>query len=88
MLEDPRDRSRLAMAINGIKIGWSDGFSGTANHRKQLLLAHLPMVLDGHLRSALAVGLGSAATVRSLAAYPHVESLDCVEINFNPCWAA
>ena len=81
VLEDPRDQSRRAMAINGIKIGWSAGFSGTPNHRKQLLLAHLPMVLDGHLRKALAVGLGSAATLGSLASYPHMELIDCVEIN-------
>ena len=81
VLENPDDPSQRAMTIDGYKIGWSDGFRGTLFYRKQLLLAHLPMVLDGRIRHTLNVGLGSAATVNALASYPQLETIDCVEIS-------
>ena len=81
VLEDPGDTTRRAMAINGIKIGWSEGFRGTSMYRKQLLLIHLPMALDSGIRHALNVGLGSAATLQALARYPQIESATCVEIS-------
>ena len=81
VIEDHGDSTRRAMAINGIKIGWSEGFRGTSMYRKQQLLAHLPMALDSGIRSALNVGLGSGATLQALAGYPGIESAKCVEIS-------
>lgn len=81
VLEDPEDPSRRAIAIDGTKIGYSGGFRGTQVHRKQVLLAHLPMVLDTRIRDTLNVGFGSGLTLKTLADYPQVQTLDCVEIN-------
>ena len=81
VIEDPGDSTRRAMAINGIKIGWSEGFRGTSMYRKQLLLAHLPMALDSGIRGALNVGLGSGATLQALAGYPGIVAAECVEIS-------
>ena len=72
---------RLVMTVDGYKIGWSAGFVGSRYFRKQVLLAHMPMVFDGRIRHTLNVGLGSASTLKSLATYPEVETLDCVEIS-------
>ncbi len=77
-----KDRpDKKAMAIDGYPIGLSAAFVGDTVHRKQLLLAHLPMVLDTRIRHTLNVGLGSASTLHALASYPQLETLDCVEIN-------
>ncbi len=81
VIENPDDPSRKAMAIDGYTIGWTDGFKGTQEHRKQILLAHLPMVLNTRIRHTLNIGLGFGGTLRTLAMYPDVETLDCVEIN-------
>jgi predicted membrane-bound spermidine synthase len=81
VLEDPENPSRRAMAIDGTKIGYSGGFRGTQVHRKQVMLAHLPMVMDTRIRDTLNVGFGSGLTLQTLADYPQVQSLDCVEIN-------
>ncbi|MHC4427389.1 MAG: fused MFS/spermidine synthase [Planctomycetota bacterium] len=81
ILEDERDRSRRVMTVDGCSIGWSDGYRGSIFYRKQLLLAHLPMVLDRRITHTLNVGLGSASTLAAVASYPYVETLDCVEIN-------
>jgi spermidine synthase len=69
------------MTIDGYAIGWGVGFEKAEFYRKQVLLAHLPMVLDPRIRHTLNVGLGSASTLHTLASYPEVESLDCVEIS-------
>jgi predicted membrane-bound spermidine synthase len=81
ILQHERDPSRRVMTVDGCTIGWSDGFRGTIFYRKQLLLAHLPMVLDRRITHTLNVGLGSASTFATVASYPQVETLDCVEIN-------
>ncbi|MCH8966617.1 MAG: fused MFS/spermidine synthase [Planctomycetes bacterium] len=76
--EDP---TKKVMTVDGCKIGWSEGFRGSFFCRKQDLLAHLPMLLDTRIRHTLNVGLGSGSTLRALASYPNVETLDCVEIS-------
>lgn len=81
VLKHPLSSKQLAMSIDGFKIGWSEGFRGTQVHEKQVLLAHLPMVLDPRIRHTLNVGLGSGGTLDTLATYPEIETLDCVEIN-------
>jgi spermidine synthase len=68
------------IAIDGTIIGASPGWNYDV-YSKQVLLAHLPMVLDTRVRSALTVGLGSASTVDALATYPSLERIDCVEID-------
>ena len=69
------------MTIDGYKIGWSNAFLPSQLCRKQLILAHLPKILDTRIRHTLNVGLGSAATLQALASYADIETLDCVEIN-------
>ena len=66
----------LHMSIDGHHIG------GTEHSitRKEKILAHLPMLLAPDARSTLAVGLGSGVTLGTLALYPQLERLDCVEI--------
>jgi len=81
VLAMPDNPNKRVMSIDGCKIGWNDGFVGETLHRKQVMLGHLPMLLDTRIRRTLNVGLGSACTLRSLATYPQVETLDCVEIS-------
>jgi spermidine synthase len=81
VLAKPGDPHKKAMTVDGYKIGWSAAFEGTAFYRKQVLLAHLPMLLDSRIRHTLNIGLGSATTLKTLATYPEVETLDCVEIS-------
>lgn len=81
VLRDPDDPATQAMTLNGIKIGWSNGFAGSSQYRKQLLLAHLPLLSDRTIRHTLNVGLGSGATLEAISSYPRVETLDVVEIS-------
>lgn len=81
VLRDTQSVDKMAMAIDGFKIGWSEGFRGTPHHLKQTILADLPLVLDTRVRTTLSVGLGSAATLSTLASYPLLERLECVEIS-------
>ena len=73
------DPSQRLMTIDGSLIAASRGVGDA--YRKQELLAHLPMALDGSVRRTLNVGLASCSTLHTLAAYPWVERLDGVEIN-------
>lgn len=77
----PGDPTRRSMTIDGTSIAQSAGFRGERVWRKQVLLAHLPLVLDSRIESALAIGLGGGSTLAALAAHPRLERLDCVEIN-------
>jgi spermidine synthase len=81
VLRDRVNQTQMAMAIDGFKIGWSEGFRGSPSHLKQTILADLPLVLDTRLRTTLSVGLGSAGTLATLGSYPDLEHLDCVEIS-------
>jgi hypothetical protein len=68
------------MSIDGTVIGVSKGgFSPI--YRKQILLAHLPLVLDTRIRRVLNIGLGSASTLEALASHAELEKIDTVEIN-------
>jgi hypothetical protein len=81
VLEDPDEPAKRAILVDGYKIGWGSGFSDTTFYRKQVLLAHLPMILDTRIRHTLNVGLGSGVTLRTLGTYAEVQTLDCVEID-------
>lgn len=81
VLVDPDRPARRVMTVDGYKIGWSNAFLHSQLCRKQLILAHLPKILDTRIRHTLNVGLGSAATLQALASYADIETLDCVEIN-------
>lgn len=70
----------LGMAIDGSIIGATANWHSRMT-KKQLLLAHLPMFVDGSLKTTLNIGLGSSSTLRALSDYPGVEVLDAVEIN-------
>ncbi|MFH0944341.1 MAG: fused MFS/spermidine synthase [Planctomycetota bacterium] len=78
---EPEDATRKVMSIDGCLIGWSGGYLGTPLYEKQIVLAHLPMVLDTRIRTTLNVGLGCGSTLEAVAAHQGVETLDCVEIS-------
>jgi predicted membrane-bound spermidine synthase len=80
VLEDRKQPSFKGMTIDGVIIGASRGWN-FAVYSKQLLIAHLPMLLDTRIHSALQIGLGSASTLDALATYPTLDRIDCVEIN-------
>jgi len=81
VLRETGHPARLAMAIDGYKIGWSEGYRSTPFHLKQILIADLPQVLDTRIATTLGIGLGSGGTLAELAARPELSVLDCVEIN-------
>jgi spermidine synthase len=80
VLEDRKQPSYKGMAIDGTLIGASRGWNFPV-YSKQILIAHLPMLLDARIRSALQIGLGSASTLDALASHPTLDRIDCVEIN-------
>ncbi len=71
---------RRMMTVDGTPIGESEGIRPPI-YAKQILLAHLPLVLAPESRSTLNVGLGSGSTLHALAQHPGVERLDAVEIS-------
>jgi len=71
---------RRMMSVDGTPIGESAGIRPPI-YAKQILLAHLPMVLSPATRSTLNVGLGSASTLHALAQHPGIRRLDAVEIS-------
>ena len=80
VLQDSARPELKGISIDGTFIGASSGWYPSI-YSKQLLIAHLPMLLDARLRSALQIGLGSASTLDALASHPGLERIDCVEIN-------
>jgi spermidine synthase len=76
-LGDPAARS---ISIDGLMVGSTRAWNPSL-HQKQTLLAHLPMSLDRSIRHTLNLGLASSSTLRTLADYDWVETLDVVEIN-------
>jgi spermidine synthase len=54
--------------------------TNTADMATQKLIAHIPLLLHGHARDGLVVGLGSGATAASALTYP-LEHLEVVEIS-------
>jgi spermidine synthase len=80
VLQDLKQPSFKGMTIDGVIIGASRGWNFPV-YSKQLLIAHLPMLLESRIHSALQIGLGSAATLEALATHPTLERIDCVEIN-------
>jgi len=66
----------MHMSVDGHSIG------GTEPNitRKEKILAHLPMVLRPDAKHTLSVGLGSGITLGTLAMYPELNGLVCVEI--------
>jgi spermidine synthase len=71
---------RRAITVDGIPIGETQGLRRPI-YAKQILLAHLPMVLDPEIRRTLNIGLGSGSTLHALASHPTVEVLGAVEIS-------
>lgn len=75
-----QDPSRRMITVDGAPIGETAGLRPPIR-AKQILLAHLPLVLDPRIRHTLNVGLGSSSTLHSLASYADIETLDTVEIS-------
>ncbi len=76
-----------AMSIDGVPIGVTPGYDRDL-YAKQVLLAHLPMLLDREIRDTLNVGVATASTLDAVSRYPWVETLDAVEINASVIRAA
>lgn len=68
-----------AMIIDGVLIAAGPRVHPQI-HRKQILLADLPLVIDAGIRSALTVGIASCSTLATLAGHG-LERIDGVEIN-------
>lgn len=79
--QDRDDPDKKEMLVDGCSIGCGRGFEGNWMYRKQVVLAHLPMVLDSGIRHTLNIGLGSATTLYAVGRYSQLRTLDCVEIN-------
>jgi spermidine synthase len=77
---DPRRLENRAMVIDGSVIASSRDLLAD-QYRKQVMLAHLPMVLDREIRRTLSVGLASSSTLAASSRYPWVTDLDAVEIS-------
>ena len=80
VFEKRTDRSARSISIDGVMVGVTQSFSAGL-YAKQTLLAHLPMALDRNIRHTLNLGVASSSTLRTLARYDWVETLDAVEIN-------
>ncbi|MBZ0269903.1 hypothetical protein K8I85_17260, partial [bacterium] len=82
--EDPIASTRVYEKRNGDREiavdGHRIGGSSAGMQRKEKVLAHLPFVLVPRAPRVLAVGMGSAITLGSLALHDEVQSLTCVEI--------
>jgi spermidine synthase/tetratricopeptide (TPR) repeat protein len=65
----------LSLAINGRTEASTGG-----DRAAQLLMGHLPALLQPQARSAVVVGLASGMTLGALARHP-LERIDCVELN-------
>ncbi len=78
VVTDPALPDYQVMTIDGYVIG-NAGRTDILGYKQQLL-AHLPMLLVPHARCTLNIGLGSGSTLATLATYPDIEVLDCVEI--------
>ncbi len=80
---------KVTLADNGIWKGMTiDGYAIGIDRSlprditfKQLLLAHMPLVLHPSATSVLNIGLGSATTQASLASYDVWQRIDCLEIS-------
>lgn len=82
--EDHTATVRVYEQPNGDRFVSVDGhFIGATAHesdKKQKLLAHLPLLLNPEVQSAITIGLGSGITLGALARHPQLESIEAVEI--------
>lgn len=67
----------MTLSVNGK----ADASTGPADLRTQLLVGHLPALLDRNGRTACIIGLGSGMTLGSVAQYPSYEQIDCIELS-------
>lgn len=67
----------LTLSVNGK----ADASNGPADIRTQLLVGHLPALLDRNGRKACVIGLGSGMTLAAVARYPSYEQIDCIELS-------
>lgn len=70
------DKTATYLAIDGK----TDGSDNAPDMMTQSMLAHLPLVLHGHPKSVLVVGLGTGTTYATALAHP-VEKVVCAEIS-------
>ncbi|HSW46709.1 MAG TPA: fused MFS/spermidine synthase [Phycisphaerae bacterium] len=71
------NKDRLSLVVNGK----TDASTDVRDVRTQLLLGHLPAMLDRGAKRACIIGLGSGMTLSAIARHPSYERLDCIEIS-------
>ena len=78
VVHDKDDPQRRKMVIDGVSIGESRG----GVEQKQLLLAHLPFLVQPKLpdRKILTIGLGTGILAAELLANDETKSVSCVEL--------
>jgi spermidine synthase len=54
--------------------------AATGDMYTQLLLGHLPMLLQAQAKTVLVIGMGSGCTLGAVASYPSCRQIDCVEL--------
>ncbi len=64
-----------------LKIGGKTDATTFSDMPTQLLLAHVPMLLQGNPQNALVIGLGGGTTAGAALTYPSLKKLDVVEIS-------
>lgn len=69
------EKGYRSMSINGMMIGGNQ----TKSLRKEMMLAHLPMLLHNNPKSVLTIGLGTGITFSEASLY-NPDNLECVEI--------
>ncbi|MGQ0721618.1 MAG: fused MFS/spermidine synthase [Candidatus Eiseniibacteriota bacterium] len=71
-----REDESYTMQLNGVTEASTAGDLST-----QVSVAGLPLLLHGHARDVLVIGLGGGITAATAARFPGVESIDVVEIS-------
>lgn len=69
-------KKHLNMSIDGMQIASTSAIL----FQKEKLIAHLPFLIRPNLEQVLSVGLASGISTGTMALYPQVEQIDCVEL--------
>ncbi len=71
------EQGSLTLSVNGK----ADASNGPADVRTQLLVGHLPALLNRNGKTACIIGLGSGMTLAAVARYPDYQRIDCIELS-------
>lgn len=71
------ENGSLTLSVNGK----ADASNGPGDVRTQLLVGHLPALLDRGGKKACIIGLGSGMTLGTVSRYPSYQQIDCIELS-------